>query len=114
MTSSLLKPPPIGGLRRRIVVEAQTGASDGAGGIATAWTPFVTLWAAVHPRHGSEAFDGGRVEGRVSHDVWIRPRTDIVPGQRLRLGARLFNIRAVLVPDQIVNRMRLICEERDL
>ena len=114
MTSSLLKPPPIGALRRRITVEAATRSPDGAGGVTAAWTTLTSLWAAIHPRHGSEAFDAGRVEGRISHDIWIRPRTDIIPGQRIRLGARLFNIRAVLVPDQIVNRMRLICEERDL
>ena len=114
MTSSLLKPPPIGALRRHMTVEALTGTSDGAGGVTSTWAPVTTIWAAIHPRHGSEAFDGGRVEGRIFCDIWIRPRTDIVPGQRLRLGARLFNIRAVLLADQIVNRMRLVCEERDL
>ena len=62
---------------------------------------------------GSEMFDGGRVEGRVTHDIWIRTRSDIAPGHRLRLGSRMFNIRAVLKPDPFVNRMRLICEERD-
>ena len=29
------------------------------------------------------------------------------------INARLFNIRAVLRPDEFVNRLRLICEERD-
>ena len=114
MTTSLLKPPPIGALRRHMTVEALTGTSDGAGGITSAWTAVTTIWAAIHPRRGSEIFDGGRVEGRIFCDVWIRPRTDIVPGQRLRLGTRLFHIRAVLLPDQFVNRMRLVCEERDL
>ena len=114
MTLSILKPPPIGALRRRNTVETAARAPDGAGGVMTTWTTLTTLWAAVHPRHGSEAFDAGRVEGRISHDIWIRPRTDIVPGQRIRLATRLFNIRAVLLPDQVVNRMRLICEERDL
>jgi len=111
---SQLPPPAIGALRRRITVEALSGTPDGAGGIVSAWTTFATLWAAIVPRRGSEAFDGGRVEGRVTHDVWIRPRTDIIPGHRIRLGTRFFNIRAVLVPDQIVNRMRLVCEEHDL
>ena len=113
-TSTFLKPPPLGSLRRRITVEQLTGTADGAGGVASSWSTFATVWAAIHPRHGSEAFDGGRVEGRITYDVWVRPRADIIPGQRLRLGARLFNIRAVLLPDQVVNRMRLICEERDL
>ena len=112
--TSLLKPPPIGALRRRLTLETLERTSDGTGGNIDTWTTAATLWAAIHPRHGSETFDGGRVEGRVTHDVWIRPRPTIAPGQRLRLNARLFNIRAVLQPDPFVNRMRLICEERDL
>jgi SPP1 family predicted phage head-tail adaptor len=108
-----LKPPPIGALRRRLVLEALERTSDGAGGNAGTWALVTILWAAIHPRHGSESFEAGRVEGRLTHDIWIRPNAAIVPGQRLRLNTRTFNIRAVLLPDPFVNRMRLICEERD-
>lgn len=112
--TAIFKPPPIGKLRHRIVIEALTGTPDGAGGTTTTWTQFGVVWGAIRPRHGSEAFDGGRVEGRVTHDIWVRSFTGLAPGQRLRTGARLFNIRAVLRPDEFVNRIRLICEERDL
>lgn len=111
--SSLLRPPPIGALRRRLTLEALDRTSDGAGGASEIWLPITSLWGAIHPRHGSEIFNGGGVEGRVTCDIWIRPRHDIIPGQRLRLNARVFNIRAVLRTDEIVNRMRLLCEERD-
>ena len=111
--SSILKPPAIGALRRRLTLESLQRTSDGAGGSTEMWTTSAVLWAAIHPRYGSETFDGGRVEGRVTHDVWIRPQSAISPGQRLRLNTRLFNIRAVLRPDPFVNRMRLVCEERD-
>lgn len=113
MTLSYLKPPPIGALRRRLTLEAVDQTSDGAGGVSEAWTTIATLWAAVHPRHGYEIFHGGRTEGRITHDIWIRPRADIMPGHRLRLNTRIFNIRAILRPDEIVNRIRLVCEERD-
>ena len=112
--TSARKPPPIGALRSRLTLETFERSSDGAGGNIESWSTAAIVWAAIHPRHGSESFDAGRVEGRVTHDVWIRPRSTIAPGQRLRLNARLFNIRAVLQPDPFVNRMRLICEERDL
>ena len=109
----ILKPPPIGALRRRLVLEALDSTPDGAGGMAGTWTTVAILWGAIRPRTGSEIFDGGRVEGRITHDIWIRPRPEIAPGQRLRVNGRLFNIRATLRPDEFVNRMRLICEERD-
>ena len=108
-----MKPPLIGALRRRLTLEVPDTVSDGAGGTTGEWSTIAVLWAAVHPRSGAEVFDGGRVDGRVTHDIWIRARGDIAPGQRLRLGSRVFNIRAVLRPDPFVNRMRLICEERD-
>ena len=111
--TSRLKPPQIGALRRRLVLETLTRTPDGAGGITGAWTAVAVLWGALHPRHGSELFDGGRVEGRITHDIWLRPYPGLAPGQRLRSGMRLFNIRAVLRPDEVVNRLRLICEERD-
>lgn len=113
MTSSIRKPPPIGALRRRLTLEAPNRVADDAGGTMDTWVTVATLWAAIHPRTGSETFAGARVEGRVTHDIWIRPRSDIMPAQRLRLDTRLFNIRAVLRPDEIVNRLRLVCEERD-
>ena len=111
--TAALKPPPIGALRRRLILEALTRTPDGSGGITDAWTNLAVIWAAIHPRTGSEIFDEGRTEGRITHDIWVRPRPDIAPGQRLRINARLFNIRAVLRPDEFVNRLRLICEERD-
>ena len=111
--SFVLKPPPIGALRRRLTLETLERTSDGAGGGTDTWATVAVVWGAIHPRHGFERFDGGRVEGRVTHDIWIRPNAAIAPGQRLRLNTRTFNIRAVLRPDPFVNRMRLICEERD-
>lgn len=109
------RPPPIGMLRRRVILESFTRTSDGAGGSSNeSWAPAAVLWAAVHPRAGGETFTADRMEGRVTHDVWIRPNASIVPGQRLRLTNRILNIRAVMQPDPFVNRMRLDCEERDL
>lgn len=108
-----LKPPLIGALRRRLVLEAPGVTPDGAGGSGIDWTAVAVIWAAIHPRYGGEYVQADRLEGRVTHDIWVRPRPDFAPGQRLRLGARLFDIRAVLRPDPYVNRMRLVCEERD-
>lgn len=108
-----LKPPPIGALRRRLVLEAPGTTPDGVGGSGEDWTTVAIVWAAIHPRFGSEYVQADRLEGRVTHDIWVRPRSDFAPGQRLRHEARVFDIRAVLRPDPYVNRMRLVCEERD-
>ncbi len=112
--SASLKPPPIGALRRRLKLEALDLASDGAGGLTGTWTPIAELWGAIYPRAGTETFSGDGVEARVTHDVWIRPRSDVRPGHRLRLlDGSLLNIRAVLTADVFLNRSRLICEQHN-
>jgi SPP1 family predicted phage head-tail adaptor len=111
--SSLLKAPPIGALRRRLVLEMLDPSADGAGGLVGTWTPVTTIWGAIMPAAGFETFYGDTYEGRVTHNIWIRPRADITAAHRLRLNdGRIFNIRAVLRHDEFVNRLRLICEQR--
>jgi SPP1 family predicted phage head-tail adaptor len=109
-----LKPPPIGALRRRLVLEVLDRNPDGIGGLTGTWTPVTTIWGAINPRAGFETFIGDAYEGRVTHDIWVRPRADITAACRLRLNdGRIFQIRAVLRHDECINRLRLICEQRN-
>ena len=39
-----------------------------------------------------------RVTARVTHEVWIRHRGDVVPAMRFTAGARILDIVAVLTP----------------
>ena len=91
-------------LNRRLVLERDDRAPDGAGGWLRQWQALGVLWGAVEPRVGREVVDGGRVEARVSHRILVRaapeghparPR----PGQRLREGGRAFAVRAVTEAD---------------
>jgi SPP1 family predicted phage head-tail adaptor len=91
-------------LNRRLVLEEETRAPDGAGGWTRGWTALGTHWAAVEARSGREVERGEREGSRISHRILLRaappgsparPRAD----QRLREGARLFRIRAVAEAD---------------
>jgi SPP1 family predicted phage head-tail adaptor len=106
--------PSIGELRHRITLEAPVRTSDGAGGAFETWAPVAEFFAAMHARTGSEAVVHDRISGRISHEFWIRPRADVAPSLRFRLGDRLFHIHAVLVGDDRGRRLRCLCEERDL
>lgn len=83
-----------------LVIEAPLRVADGLGGHATQWAPRGRVWAAMDASAAREA--RGEV-GAVSVVTWritLRgappgdPRRP-VPGERLRLGARLFRIDAV-------------------
>lgn len=105
--------PSLGALRHRLTVESRIGEADGGGGIAVAWTPVATVWGAVRSLSGSEAFLAESLRGVVTHEVIIRKRSDVVPAMRLRLGARILDIQAVLGRDEPEPYLRLLVEERN-
>lgn len=105
---------PIGALRTRLTLEAPSRAADGGGGAVTSWTMIAEVWAAVRPTSGAERFELDRVEGKVTHEIVIRHRGDVVPEMRLRAGTRIFDIRAVFDPDARRRWLKCLAEERDL
>ena len=91
-------------LNTRLVLEAPTRVADGIGGHALAWAPLGIVWAELRASAGRES--RGEV-GAVSTVAWAitlrgapagDPRRPL-PGQRLRLGPRLFRIEAVAEAD---------------
>ena len=71
------------------------------------------MWASVHPVSGDERLRADQVAGRITHTVIIRRRTDVTPAMRLRSGARVLDIVAVL-DARPAHRLRCLCEERYL
>ncbi|MEM9780863.1 MAG: phage head closure protein [Pseudomonadota bacterium] len=91
-------------LTRRVALEEKTATPDGGGGQTVSWASKGTLWAEIRKGSGREALIGGRAASRITHRVRVRgapvgsprrPEAD----QRLRLGARIFDILAVTEDD---------------
>lgn len=95
----------------RLELEAPVATPDGQGGAEMAWDPVAALWALVEPV--SQAFGeiAGAEAATISHRIWMRFRADIVAGQRLRKGARLFTIRTARDPDESGRYLVCYCEE---
>ncbi len=106
--------PGIGALRRRITLESQSRSADGGGGVVITWTPVAEVWAEMHSPSGSEGVTAEGLQGRVTHVLTIRRRSDVKPAMRARLGQRLFMIEAVLDGDGAEPFLRLLAEERNL
>ena len=103
--------PAIGRLRRRLTIQAESPSADGLGGQARAWTDVATVWARVVPLSGSEQLHGMQLEARISHRITIRHRADVTARHRLRLGGRVFNIRAAVDREERGRWLELLCEE---
>lgn len=105
--------PGIGALRRRMILEQPVRAADGGGGVTVTWMPVIDLWAELIGLSGAEQFVGEGLQGRVTHQIVIRRRTDVVPAMRFRLGARLFDILSVTGRDGPDPYLRILAEERN-
>lgn len=97
----------VGALRRRLVLEAPVATPDGLGGATESFQTVASLWGQVEWLAGREMWRMGRPEQLATHRVTLRWRPGVDAGQRLRDGARLFDIRAVADPDG--GRRRLVC-----
>ena len=84
------------------------------GGVVETWGPLGVVYGDVVPVTGEEAYKASRITGRVTHTIWLRDRPDISARYRLRMGARLFQIHAVLLVGTLRPRLKCLCEERDL
>jgi SPP1 family predicted phage head-tail adaptor len=99
-------------LNRRMALERAVQAADGAGGYATAWAELGSLWAALTPRSGREANVAGASLSRMSWRITLRAAPEgsearVRPGDRLRMGARVFAVRAVA--DDAASALYLSC-----
>jgi head-tail adaptor len=103
-------------LTRRMMLETREAAADGAGGQAVSWRALGALWVEATPRTGREVFAGERPGGRVQWRMVVRaapmgapsrPR----PDQRLREGARVFDIVTVAERDPEGRFLEIIAEE---
>ncbi|KUO65533.1 MAG: head-tail adaptor protein [Alphaproteobacteria bacterium BRH_c36] len=104
----------IGDLRQRIVIEQPVRVGDGGGGALESWTEVGEVWARLRPLGGTERSEADAIAGSVSHEAVMRYRGDLGPELRLRLGTRVFDIRAVFDIDERRRFLRCLIEERDL
>lgn len=103
---------PIGEMRHRLALQAPLASADGGGGVTRTWALVAEVWGALRPGTGSESFEADGTRGHVTHEIWIRHRTGLVPEMRFVLGARVFEIRAAIDSGERHRFLRCLVEER--
>lgn len=98
-------------LRKRVVIEEPIRVSDEAGGFTESWQEVVSAFAEILPVTGREKLSAFKMQGEISHKATIRYVSGITTGMRLKLGARLLNIRAVINSSEMNERLILLCDE---
>jgi SPP1 family predicted phage head-tail adaptor len=100
--------------RRRHQIYLQSSAltgDEGAGGAETWSDNSGPHYASVEPLKGDEALRGLQLQGTVTHRVTMRYRSGVTPKQRIRFGARFFDIRLVTDPEERREQLEILAEE---
>lgn len=100
-----------GRLTARLVLEEPEATDDGQGGADLTFAEIARVWALVEPKTFGEEMKGPGLVSEVTHHVTLRARSDLRPGQRLRKGARVFEILAVRDLDETGRFALALCRE---
>ena len=100
-----------GRLTARLVLEEPQATDDGQGGAEIVFAELARVWALVEPKSFAEEIKGPGLVSEVTHQVTLRARGDLRPGQRLRKGARVFEILARRDLDETGRFVLALCRE---
>lgn len=107
-----MKTPRISELSHRVTLEHAVRTPDLGGGGALTWNAVAEVWAAIVPTSGVEDGRADRRQARMTYDIWMRYRADVMPDMRVIEGARTFDVRAVFNANDEKRFLKLICEEQ--
>jgi SPP1 family predicted phage head-tail adaptor len=96
-----------GQLTARLSLEASVETPDGQGGTTKTFVEMASVWALIEPVGDAVEEEASSVIFKRSHRIWLRFRTDVAAGMRLRKGSRIFWIGGTQDPDD--SRRYLIC-----
>jgi SPP1 family predicted phage head-tail adaptor len=101
-----------GELRHVLTVQTHSTTNDDYGTPIAGWvdkTP--DLWGKVQPLSGKEVSDGDRIEGRTTHRIQIRSDFEISHSDRIKFGARFFNIESARLIGEVDKTFVIIAQE---
>ena len=104
-------PRTVGALRRRLTLEAPVETADDIGGVTRSFSALANVWGEISPSTGQRLFVAQRAEEDISHLIRIRWRDGMSAKLRLRLGPRIFQIRAAFDPDERRRYLHCLCRE---
>ncbi len=99
--------------RHRITLDAPVTSQNGTGEEIVAWTPVMTLWAAVEPLKGREQLIAQQILATSDTRIIIRwsPNVDqITEKWRVRKQQTIYNILDVIPVNLNQREVHLMCE----
>lgn len=103
-----------GRLRHRVVLERATDGTDAYGDQVPTWAKIAEVWAGIEPLSGREYLSAAHLQADVSTRIVLRgvPGVRLTPKDRVRYGARLFDIKQIVDQDAENVEIQLLTLER--
>lgn len=109
MRSTFIDP---GQMTARLALEAAVETPDGQGGVTRTYVETGSAWALIEPVGDTVEEEASGTVFKRTHRVWLRFRSDVVAGMRLRKGGRIFWIGGTQDPDDSRRYLICHCEEK--
>ena len=85
-----------GRLRKYVTIQSNATSQDSQGQQTISWTTVDSVWAQVNPVSGKDYFSQSGEHADVTHKITIRYGVTVLPGYRIVLGSRTFDVRTVI------------------
>ena len=99
----------LGQRNRRVFIDAPTVGKDTYGQASKGWTQVRETWAYINTLSGGEALRAQAIVPEASAEIEIRYRPGLTAGMRVRYGAQMYDIGAVIDVEMRHETLRLIC-----
>lgn len=101
----------IGAMRHRVRVERSSDGLDDYGQPTRLWGLVAKAWADVQPISGRELLQAGKLDGQITHRVWMRHCDAHIPKPTDRLVADFgtLNVVSVINHGQRGHALELLC-----
>jgi len=101
-------------MNKQITIQSPTMTANGAGGFATSWNTFATVWAEITQATGKEIFDADHVEEVQNVIFTIRYLDGITPAMRIQFCSDYYNIRSIINAGLKNEMLEIVGERMDI
>lgn len=104
-------PVNIGQLRHRLELHSASPTPNDFNEPIDAWSSYGTVWGRISPMKGEELFHAQQTNATVTHKILIRYNSNVTAKHRVIFNSRIFEINAVLDPEERNEMLFLHCTE---
>ena len=101
----------LGKLRHRITIEQVAETQDADGSVIETWSNYASAQGSIEPVSGREYFDAQTTQADITHRIYLRRISGVIPKMRVKYGERIFDILSVINTRERNAELQLMCRE---